>query len=171
VTTVREGVRAAVRRQIKDVRARLAGVVIPRPFSIEAFRAQLAHDRGRPLHLHVLPTPSGEGEACGMWLATADADHVFHARGTSPMHELNIILHEIGHMLCDHVGYGPPETPSPLFSLLDPAMVQRVLMRTRYSTPEEEAAELMAALILEQVGWPRPSTGLRGPTGELHDLL
>ena len=160
-----------MRRLIKDVRARLADVVIPSPFSVEAFRAQLARDRGRPLHLHVLPTPLGEGEPCGMWISLADSDHVFHARGTSPMHELNIILHEIGHMLCDHVGYGPNGGPASLFPLLDPAMVRRVLMRTRYSTPEEEAAELMAALILERVGWPSPSTGLSGPMGELHDLL
>jgi hypothetical protein len=160
-----------VRQLLKDVRARLAEVVIPHPFSIEAFCAHLARDRGRPLYLHVLPNPSGEGEPCGMWLATAEADHVFHARGTSPLHQLNIILHEIGHMLCDHAGYGLDGSAAALFPLLDPAMVQRVLLRSRYSTPEEEAAELMAALILERVGWPGPRTGLRGPTGVLHELL
>jgi hypothetical protein len=47
-------------------------------------------------------------------------------------------------------------------------MVQRVLARSRYSTPQEEEAELAAALILETAGW--PADGPR-PLGDLDDLL
>ena len=103
-----------------------------------------------------------------MWIATAEADYICHARGTSPLHQQNIILHEIGHMLCDHVGPGVVAGGAPLFPQLDPAMVERVLARGRYSTPQEEEAELMAAVIRETAGW--HGTG-PPPLGDLNDLF
>ncbi|MFE2753099.1 hypothetical protein ACFXGA_13995 [Actinosynnema sp. NPDC059335] len=96
---------------------------------------------------------AGPDVPCGMWVSTADADHVFFTRGASALHQQNIVLHELGHMLCDH----GTDALSPLLGDLDPAVVRRVLMRTRYSTLQEAEAELAAALILEEAG---RSTGL-----------
>jgi hypothetical protein len=111
---------------------------------------------------------------CGMWVATAQADHIFHAPGASALHQQNIILHEIGHMLAEHTMAG--SDLAALLTNLDPAVVQRVLARTRYSTPQEEEAEMIAALILAEAGWtpaePRPDGDLGllsevfGPTDE-----
>lgn len=149
----------------RECRARLAGFTVPVPFSLEALCAQLARDRGRPLHLHPLALPAGPDVPCGMWVATGRADHVFHAQGASALHQRNIVLHEIGHMICDHEIDNGGAALAAVLTDLDPAMVQRVLMRTRYSAPEEEEAEMIAALILEQAGWasagPRPD-GLLG---------
>ncbi|HET9141840.1 hypothetical protein [Actinophytocola sp.] len=150
--------------------AKLAGFQVPRPFSIEALCAQVARSRGRELHLHPLPYPHTPDLPCGIWIATADADHIVHAHGASALHQQNIILHEIGHMLCDHTVTAGSDLAA-LLTDLDPAMVRRVLARTRYSTPQEEEAEMVAALIMRQAGWapgpPRPG----GPLGRLSDVF
>lgn len=138
------------------VAARLAGLELPSPFTVEALCAEVARLRGRALHLHSLPLQAGPDVPCGMWVSTADADHVFFTRGASALHQQNIVLHELGHMLCDHET-DAAGTLSALLGDLDPTVVRRVLMRTRYSTPQEAEAELAAALILEKAGW---STGL-----------
>jgi hypothetical protein len=148
------------------VRSRVAGIAVPRPFSVEALCARLAHDRGRPLRLLPLPELPGQGQPCGMWIATDAVDYIFHARGTSPLHRQNIVLHEIGHMLCDHTGRDAGVAS--MFSLLDPAAVERVLARGHYSTPQEEEAELAAAFILERAGWHGTDTR---PFGDLDDLF
>ena len=152
-------------------RERLAGFEVPRPFSIEALRAQVAASRGRELHLHPLPYPGAADLPCGLWVSTAAADHVFHARGASALHQQNIILHEIGHMLCDHTLAHDDSGLTALLGDLDPAVVRRVLLRTRYSTPEEQEAEMVAALIREQAGWgaapPRPD----GALGVINDVF
>jgi hypothetical protein len=153
-------------RRARDLRRRIAKINVPHPFAIDTLCARIAGDRGRPLRLLPLPQPAGPGQPCGMWIATDAADYIFHARGTSPLHQQNIVLHEIGHMLCEHSG--PDTGAAPLLTLLDPAMVQRVLARSRYSTPQEEEAELAAALILEIAGW--PTAGPR-PLGDLSELL
>jgi hypothetical protein len=150
----------------RDLRRRIARIEIPRPFSVEALCARIADARGRPLRVLPLPGPARPGEPCGMWIATETADYVFHARGRSPLHQQNIILHEIGHMLCEHTG--PDTAVAALLPQLDPTMVQRVLARSRYSTPQEEEAELAAALMLESAGW--PTAGAR-PLGDLDELF
>ncbi|WP_236654336.1 hypothetical protein [Streptacidiphilus anmyonensis] len=76
------------------------------------------------------------------------------------------MLHEIGHMLCDHTGLGAGLAS--MFSRLDPAMVERVLTRGGYPTPQEKEAELMAALILERADWPGVDPR---PLGDLDELL
>ncbi|MET9226222.1 hypothetical protein [Lentzea sp. NPDC003310] len=151
--------------------ARLAGFEVPTPFSIEALCAQVSAARGRDLHLHPLPYTGAADLPCGLWICTVEADHVFHARGASASHQQNIVLHEIGHMLCDHSLADDDNGLTALLGDLDPAVVRRVLQRTRYSTPEEQEAEMVAALIRERAGWgtapPRPD----GALGTLDDVF
>ncbi|HEX3782343.1 MAG TPA: hypothetical protein VHX38_21980 [Pseudonocardiaceae bacterium] len=151
----------------KRCRRRLADVVIPEPFSLQRFRAQVAESRGRPLHLHSVAPRPASGTPCGMWLATAGADHVFYVSGSSALHQQNIILHEIGHMLWDHALDVRSDLLAGLLPDLDPNVVTRTLLRTSYSAPQEQEAEMMAAVILERAGW--PSAGAR-PSGVLARL-
>ena len=153
-------------RLTRDLRRRIDRIEMPRPFTVDALCAHLAEQRGRPLRVLPLPQQAGPDLPCGLWIATEAVDYIFHARGTSPLHQQNIVLHEIGHMLCEHSG--PGTFAVPLLPMLDPAMVQRVLGRSRYSTPQEEEAEMAAALILESAGW--PGSGPR-PLGDLSDLF
>jgi hypothetical protein len=138
----------------KQVRRLLAGLDVPDPFDLPAFCASVAAARGRDLHLHQLPQAGVDGTACGLWLATDKADHVFYAAGTGWLHQQHIILHEIGHILCDHVAPGP--SPSDVTALLlpdlDPATVARVLRRSSYSAPQEQVAEMIATMLNERAG-------------------
>ncbi|MEV4056188.1 hypothetical protein AB0J55_33705 [Amycolatopsis sp. NPDC049688] len=149
-------------------RVRLQDFPVPRPFSLPALLEQVSRSRGRDLHLHELPFPPGPDVPCGMWIATAQADHVYHATGVSALHRQNIVLHELGHMVCDH-RVAEPDAVAALLPGLDPAMVQRVLMRTRYSTLQEREAEMIAALILEKAGWPSPRPA--APGGPLDEVF
>jgi len=154
-----------LRRLRKECVVRLAGLAIPRPFDVPAFCDQVSQWRGRPLHVHELPADDAADLPCGMWIATDEADHIFHVTGTSRLHRDHIVLHEIGHMLFDHevaepVAAAPagqpadPPDPDPalarLLPDLDPAMVRRVLRRGGYSSAQERAAEMMASLILQR---------------------
>jgi hypothetical protein len=58
---------------------------------------RLSQDRGRPLHLIPLPLRTS---ISGAWLGMPDADHiVYQSVGSSALHQIHVIWHEIGHML------------------------------------------------------------------------
>ncbi|GGM81149.1 hypothetical protein ACFFX1_18465 [Dactylosporangium sucinum] len=136
----------------RECRRLLAGFDVPQPFDLDTFVADIAARRGRPMHLHPLPAPHTEGAPCGVWLATEQADHVFYAAGTGRIHQQHIILHEIGHVLCDHVAPGlePDDATALLLPDLDPATVARVLHRSSYTAPQEQIAEMIATMINER---------------------
>ncbi len=123
---------------------------IPGPFDLGLFLAKLVLRRQRMIFLH--PFNSGPGIPCGMWIGTAEADHIFHEKGTTPWHKTHIITHEIAHMLLGH--RGGTQASRDLARLLapdaDPALVTLVLGRSAYTTVEEQEAETLASLILEQ---------------------
>ncbi|MEU8568977.1 hypothetical protein AB0C51_11555 [Streptomyces pathocidini] len=127
----------------------LAGLDLPRPFSVEALCRNLAEQRGRPLHLHVLPPRLAAAGACGLWLATDTDDHIFFERRTTRTHQEHIVLHEAAHLLFDHggLGDGPPDGPDALLGDLDPRLVRRLFARTGYTTRQEREAETLASLI------------------------
>ncbi|CCF85428.1 hypothetical protein [Nitrolancea hollandica] len=130
--------------------ARLRALELPEPFSAQAFCALLAAQRGRPILLQPVANRAGPW---GLWVATAATDYIFYEQETSPLHQEHIILHEACHILCAHraTPIAEAELPRLLFPDLCPEMVQRVLQRTSYSTPDELEAELLASLTLERV--------------------
>lgn len=119
----------------------------PDPFSAEALCELIAEQRGRRLYLHPLPPLSGEGAPCGMWVATAAADHVYFEAATSPLHQEHIILHELAHMLCGHT---MPGLDDRVDAEPDVSLVQTALARTRYTSTDEQEAEMVASVILEE---------------------
>jgi hypothetical protein len=160
------------RRCEKHVRRVVADVGLPQPFVLREFLDRLAARRGRRIEL--FPHDHVPGAACGMWLRLAEVDVIVYAR-TAQLHEEHIILHEVGHMLCDHRGTarGGDDVLRLLMPDLDPMTVRAILGRTSYSDAEEQEAELIATLILERVADRRPEAGApRAPglAGELHRL-
>ncbi|MGX6607919.1 hypothetical protein ACWKSP_38210 [Micromonosporaceae bacterium Da 78-11] len=134
---------------------RLRGIRVPGPFDLDAFCAEVAARRGRPLHR--LPVPGlSSGAPCGLWVGTDRADHVFYDPGTSPLHAEHIVLHELAHILSGHSG--GDGALAGLFPDLDPATVSRALGRTGYSTEQEREAEMMASLIRGRSGPPPRTT-------------
>lgn len=144
---------------------------VPEPFDLAQFQAEISHARGRPLHLHQVAPNPGAGAPCGMWLATAEADHIFYVPGSSELHRQNIILHEIGHMLWEHELAGNTNAVAALLPDLDPAMVARALLRTSYSTPQEQEAEMMAAVVLERSGWSTAEPRASGVLARLQEVF
>ncbi len=141
-----------LRRVRRRCRAIVKRLTLPQPFTLEAFRACVAEQRGRPLHLHELP-PVAAGGPCGVWIATADADHVWVEAGTSALHRTHITLHEIGHMLAGHTlldsAYATRLMPD-----LGADAVAKMLARTSYSTEQERIAETLATLIAQRAEAP-----------------
>lgn len=125
----------------------ISDLEVPDPFDLDALCSDLGARRGRPLILDALPGPTNGDAPSGVWVALKTADVILVDPTTSPLHREHIVLHELGHMLCEH-------RPSPstymhrrLFPDLDPEMVSRVLGRTSYTEPEEREAEMIASLI------------------------
>jgi hypothetical protein len=134
---------------VERCQARLQGLEIPRPFTVEAFCRSVSRHRGRPLHLHRLPDPT---RFCGLWVATESADHVWYEPASSPFHRRHIILHELAHLICEHRLTEDDEVIRLLFPDLDPAMVVGVLARASYSTEQEQEAENLADIIMLEAG-------------------
>ncbi|MFD1542538.1 ImmA/IrrE family metallo-endopeptidase [Nonomuraea guangzhouensis] len=118
---------------------------MPRPYRVRTLCELVAAERGRPIRLLELP---GDDEILGAWLATDETDLIFYKPDTTPPHQDHIILHELGHVICEHYpAANVKDQRHLLFPSLSPAVVRRVLKRTTYWSEEEQEAELLASLI------------------------
>ncbi|MCC2279947.1 ImmA/IrrE family metallo-endopeptidase [Streptomyces sp. ET3-23] len=146
--------RGDLKRLRRASEAVLARLDLPDGCSIATLMERLSADRGRPIQLVELPL--GAKSPCGMWLATDEADIIVVEANTSRLHRDHIIAHELAHMLCGHRdSTGPDPTGlGHLLPSLDPRRVREILGRTSYSSTEEQEAETVASLILEQVTRP-----------------
>jgi hypothetical protein len=165
----------AIRLQLR-CQARVRTLLpLPDPFDLDGFCADLARRRGRPLR--VLPVSTGRpaGAVCGAWVPLPEEDVLVVEADTTPWHREQIVLHEIGHMLCDH-----PLSPQAAaaawaqraFPHLDPEMVTTLLARSSYESPAEREAEMTASLIESRIRR-RVVSAPAAPTapGELADVL
>ena len=130
---------------------------VPDPFDLNEFCAVLGQERGRPVILVPIALP---GRApCGMWAVTDDADYIFVQRQTSPLHQALIGLHELSHLLFGHSGSTTvgAHVGQLLAPNLDPDAIRYMLGRTHYSADDEREAEMLATVILNDVGtWMAP---------------
>jgi hypothetical protein len=159
------------RRLHRRCRQVIDGITLPEPFSAQELCAHLAQERGRPLHLLPLPTPTVPGTPSGMWLAAERGDYIFHDTQTSPLHQEHIILHEIGHMVCNHRSVGDDERLYRHIDLADPHSIRQALPRLRYPDEQEREAEMIASLILEAAGRVPAPTLLSGMLGGLESAM
>lgn len=137
---------------------RLPQLDLPDPFEVRAFSDLLAARRGRPIVFQAIAMGGG---LSGAWVAAPPADVIFYERETSALHQEQIILHEVCHMLWGHqpIPLSEVEVGGLLFPEVDPAVIQRMLQRAGYSTAEECEAELLASMILEHVAPAPPPSG------------
>ncbi|MBB4924330.1 hypothetical protein [Kitasatospora kifunensis] len=106
------------RRQPRSELSQLADrLVVPNPFDLTEFCAAIARERGRPLHLVPVENAADADLPCGLWVSLGTADLVFYEAGAAPILKTQIVLHEISHMLLNHVS---PEASS-LADLVVPA--------------------------------------------------
>lgn len=155
-------------------RSLLRGIVIPLPFTLEAFCGQIADLRGRPLHLKALPQPTDPALPTGLWLNGENADYVFFDEQTSELHRQQIVLHEIGHMLFGHDDELLDDNDTLFRGPQDPLrrdLLRRIHTRRRYSTIQEREAEEFATLLLEEKGSVPPPSRRAGFTTRMAAAL
>lgn len=123
---------------------------IPTPFDVEKLCANLDRDRNRQIQL--LPMVLPPGSLSGLWLSTNNIDYIVYQKATSLLHQQHIILHEIGHLICEHGATSALDTELPplLFPDLDPRKIREVLGRSHYTCQQEQEAEMVASIILQQ---------------------
>lgn len=157
-----------LRRQCRKV---IAQITLPEPFSARELCNHLAAERERPLHVLALPTPTVPGTPSGMWLVAERGDYIFFDAQTSPLHQEHIIVHEIGHMVCDHRSAGGDHSLYRYVDIADPESVRQVLPRIQYSDEQEQEAEMIASLVLEAAGRLPAPTLLSGMLGGLESAM
>ena len=156
---------------IGSVRRRCAKVLrdldLPASFDVPTLCAELSARRGRPIQQ--LPVPN-LFDVCGLWIATDTVDLIAYEQHTSAPHQHHIVLHELGHMLCDHfpATVSPAEQVRLLMPNLDPNMIRRVLGRTGYSSVEEQEAEFLASLLGQRLS---PAQHDNSAAGRLRSAL
>lgn len=139
--------------KLKQLRRRCEAIAsqlpLTRPFDAPELCRRVARRRGRPIHL--MPV-TGLSEAHGLWLATDSTDLIFYEGGTAPPHQDHIILHELGHLLCEHYRADVPRLDHirPLLPNLDTKLIRTMLARTSYQAAEEQEAELLASVIRQR---------------------
>ncbi|MFF4226610.1 hypothetical protein ACX9I7_28870 [Streptomyces sp. L500] len=83
-----------------------------------------------------------------------DTDYIVYEQLLAPVHQHQVVLHEIGHLLCGHRS-SPVMTADVsrlLLPSLDPDLVRRVLGREHSHSEAEIEAELVGSLIGLTIG-------------------
>lgn len=123
----------------------------------------------------------------GLWVSTEANDYIFVEERLVPVHQQQVILHEIGHVLCDHEASPvmSAEASQLLLPSLDPSLVRRVMGREHAQSEAEIEAEMVGSLIGQRIStwgvqrtWAVPPeareiverlTALESPTHERDD--
>ncbi|NEW71096.1 ImmA/IrrE family metallo-endopeptidase [Streptomyces rhizosphaericus] len=119
--------------------------------TIERLISYIAQRKGRKISLAPLTLPNGSPD--GLWMATADEDYVLYEERLAPMHQRAVVLHELGHLICDHKGTSvlTTEALSLLLPSLDTALVRRTLGREHSHSQAEIEAEYVGSLLADRI--------------------
>ncbi len=152
-------------RRIERRCQRVVGqLVIPDSRDVRELCDRVGDQRGRSIAL--LPLPMSASGACGLWMAGSRADYICYERDTTPVHQTHIVLHELGHILCEHPGAENVESAfSGIFPDLSATTLKIMLARQHagFTTQHEAEAETVAYLISE-IFETRPRRPHREPT-------
>lgn len=120
--------------------------------TLQALCAHIGACLGRTVHLVPLPLPAGSPD--GMWISAEGSDFIAFEARLAPVHQRQVILHELGHLVCDHEAAPvmSPEATRLLMPSLDPGLVQRVLGREHAHSPAEREAEFVGSLLGRRIG-------------------
>ena len=135
---------------LRRLRRLACGLGVRDPLDFGLVRLRVQQYRRQPLRL--VPVDCAIEEPCGLWLDTGIEDVVCYPRHTSPLHQLCVVLHEIGHIALGHVG----RVATARATVDDqPPSVRRG--RGFFGDPQERDAELFATVGLALSGLGRPT--------------
>jgi uncharacterized protein DUF6545 len=137
-------------------------VTLPDPFDLGAFLASLAAERGRPIV--VVDYPLRPDGLTGLVVALDEIDYVVVTdRAGAGWQRLQIVLHEVAHLLLGHIGPADDDLRR-LFPAFGPELVRRSILHRGHGYPSvaEQEAEVLATLLLHRVrrAGRAPRTGL-----------
>lgn len=135
-----------MKRLKKRCEAHLRDLPIPVPFDVHLFAEQVAARRGRPIVLHPMPLLGSPFGAC---VPRAAADYVVYEQDTTPLHRQHIIVHELCHLICDHLAVGAGDPIA--FRSAESPDEPHALPRATYDDDDEQEAEMLTTLILVRV--------------------
>lgn len=142
------------------------GCQVPQPFDAALLCQRVGESLRHPINLVGVPMPAGA--PFGLTFFTDSGHIIAYEERTSRVHQDHIIAHELGHVLLDHRSFALDDAAATQLLLpgLRPTLVHRVLNRTgAYSRREEQEAEMMATVLLEEAGRPTsPGAGDLSPT-------
>ncbi|WAL74567.1 ImmA/IrrE family metallo-endopeptidase [Kitasatospora sp. YST-16] len=100
------------------------------------------------------PKAMQESDGCGLRQRYDDREVVFYEQSAPPLLRLQIIAHELGHILFDHAGTvnrADFKTDAQLASEIDWMGALGISARTSYNTPEEQEAEFLGSLLVSRM--------------------
>jgi hypothetical protein len=121
---------------------------LPVSLDMETVCARVGARVGRQILLRPMSMPDDGPN--GVWVDLGHLGVIFYqSTGTSKVHQLHIVLHELGHLLSGHEGalVMGGEAARTLLPDIDQDRFRQVLGRTRYSEDDERMAETIASLI------------------------
>lgn len=148
--------RRTVERDLhRRLRKELRSLGIHPPLDVEELARALSERRGRPIVLR--PAPLEVPGPSGMWLELPQEDLIVYQQETTRLHQLQIILHELLHIIvAEWEGDLPAEVAADfvadwaaLIPIVDPTLIRRVSLRCSYEEEQECSVELAATIILE----------------------
>ncbi len=148
--------RRTVERNLhRRLRKELRSLGIHPPLDVEELAKALGERRGRPIVLR--PVPLEVPGPSGMWLEMPQVDIIVYQQETTRLHQLQIILHELLHIIVaewegDVVAESAAdfvEEWAALIPIVDPKLIRRVSLRCSYEDAQECSVELAATIILE----------------------
>ncbi len=143
------------------------------PFDLDHFLPELSALEGRPIRVEA---SYALAPGTGRWICTANEDIVQHDARATGRHRLQIIFHEIGHIVCGHRP-SPAEVEAGFLALLPnctPAALRHIAHRRRKPQHPDEIeneieAEGFAALVLEEIDRRSGGAQLVEPTPGVRD--
>ena len=119
---------------------------LPPTFTIAQLCRHIEARRGRRIHLQPHPMPPDGPH--GMWVRGECDDYVFFDAGAPPLRRLQIIGHELGHIVFDDEGRPLPAEHRP--ATLDTGAVN-ACTRTAYDDIVEQRCEWFGTIVVQRV--------------------
>ncbi|MGW1768023.1 ImmA/IrrE family metallo-endopeptidase [Streptomyces sp. NPDC002073] len=123
------------------------GLPLSEGLTIDELCDHVGRLRKRPVRVVSLALPPAGPH--GLWVSTEANDYIFVEERLVPVHQQQVVLHEIGHVVCDHDA-SPVMTEQAsrlLLPSLDPDLVLRVMGREHTDSAAEIEAEMVGSLI------------------------
>lgn len=141
-----------VQRTSRDV-ARL----IPAPWNLLEFIANVARQRGRPINIVEFDFDA-ESKISGAWRSGDNEDTILVPATTSGLRREAIVAHEVAHMMLGHspaelgfLGEDAVADVMPMMLVADSDLARKFLFRHAYDKVAEADAEQLATLIISAI--------------------